>query len=58
MTMSAILTDIGSVVTSSMTWAGEVVTFIGSHPLVELGVILGFVGLGVGLLSRIFGLRA
>lgn len=58
MTMGAILTDIGAVIQNTTTWMGDIVTFITAHPLVELGVIVGFVGLGVGLLSRVFGLRA
>lgn len=58
MTGSAILTAIGNVVTASMSWAGDVVTFITSNDLVLYAVVIGFVGLGVGLLGRIFGLRA
>lgn len=53
--MAAILSNIGSVVTSAMTWAGSVVTFITGegHELVLLFVIIAFVGLGVGMLRRI-----
>lgn len=58
MTGSAILAAIGNVVTASMSWAGDVVTFITSNDLVLYAVVIGFVGLGVGLLGRIFGLRA
>lgn len=58
MTMSAIIADIGLVVTGAVSWMGQVVTFITENPLVLMGVIIGFVGLGVGLLRRVFGLRA
>lgn len=58
MTMSAILTDVGLIVTNTVTWMGSIVNFITENPIVLMGVIIGFVGLGVGLLSRIFGLRA
>lgn len=52
--METLLANIGSVVTSAMSWAGDVVTFITApgHELVELFVIISFVGLGVGLLRR------
>lgn len=52
--LASILTSIGSVVTSAMTWAGSVVTFITGegHELVLLFVIVAFVGLGVGMLRR------
>ena len=32
--VSTILTDVGTVVTQAMTWAGNVVTFITSNPLI------------------------
>lgn len=53
--MATILTAIGNVVTSAMTWAGSVVTFITGegNELVLLFVIITFVGLGVGMLRRI-----
>ena len=53
--MSAILTSIGSLVTSAMTWATSVVTFItaSGNELVLCFVAVSFVGLGVGLLKRI-----
>lgn len=52
--METLLSNIGSVVTSAMSWAGDVVTFItaAGHELVLLFVITAFVGLGVGLLKR------
>lgn len=53
--MATILTAIGNVVQSAMTWAGSVVSFITGegHELVLLFVIISFVGLGVGMLRRL-----
>lgn len=53
--MSAILTDIGSIVTSSVSWMTTVVNFITDSPLVLLFVLIGFVGIGIGLLRRLIG---
>lgn len=52
-TMSGILTNVGTLVTASIGWAGQFVTFITSNALIELFVITGFVGLGVGLVMRL-----
>lgn len=55
-TLSSILTDIGSIVTSAVSWMGSIVTFITSNPLVLMFVVLSVVGLGIGLLRRVLGL--
>lgn len=52
-TMSAILTAIGNIVTSAISWVGSFVTVVTGNPLILLFVIVAFVGLGVGLLSRL-----
>lgn len=52
-TMAAIIADITSVVTAAISWVGSFVTTITSNPLILLFVIVAFVGLGVGLLSRL-----
>ena len=54
--VSTILTDVGTVVTQAMTWAGNVVTFITSNPLIMVFVALPLVGLGVGLIKRMISL--
>ena len=51
--MTAFLTQIGEVVTASMTWVGSVATAVQDTPMLMAGVVLGFVGVGVGLLSRL-----
>ncbi len=52
-TMATILTDIGLIVTEALSWAGEVVTFVVSNPLVLLFVGLPVVGLGIGFVTRL-----
>lgn len=51
--MSAILTDVGSIVTSSITWINSFVGAITGNPLILMFVIISFVGLGVGLIGRL-----
>ena len=53
MTMSAILSDVGLVVTEGFSWAGDAVAFIVANPLVMLFVALPLVGLGIGFLTRL-----
>ena len=52
-TLAAILADVGSMVTSSVSWIGSFVGAITSNPLIEAFVIVSFVGLGVGLIQRL-----
>lgn len=52
-TLSTILTDVGSIVTQAVTWIGQYATVITSNPLIEMFVVVSFVGLGVGLIKRL-----
>lgn len=52
-TLATLLTDIGSVFTSAIGWASTVATTVTSSPLLLIGAIVGFVGLGVGLFKRL-----
>ena len=52
-TLAAIISDIGSLVTGSVSWIGSFVGAITSNPLILMFVIIGFVGLGVGLIKRL-----
>lgn len=54
--MSAILADISSIVTSSVSWMGQFIDFVTSNSLVLLFVLVPVVGLGVGLLRRLLSL--
>lgn len=52
MTMATLITTIGTVFEGVLGWAGTVGTTIVSTPLLLFGVVLGFVGVGVGLFRR------
>lgn len=51
--LAAIIQDIGSLVTGAVTWVGSFVDVITDNPLILMFVIVGFVGLGVGLIKRL-----
>lgn len=53
-TIATLITDIGTVFTGAIGWVGDVATAITGNPLLLLGCIIGFVGLGVGLFRRLF----
>ena len=55
--LSSILSDIGSVFTKALEWAGTVGTTIVSTPILFIGVILGFIGVGIGFFSRLLHMR-
>lgn len=52
-TIATIVADITTMVTSAVTWVGSFVGAITANPLLLMFVIVGFVGLGVGLLRRL-----
>lgn len=52
-TLASILGNIGSVFTSAMEWAAAVGTAVAGNPLLLVGVVMGFVGVGVGLFRRL-----
>lgn len=51
--MSTIITDVGSIVTAAVSWIGSYAGAITANPIIEMFVITGFVGLGVGLIRRL-----
>lgn len=51
--MATIAGDVGTLVTESIGWVGEYVGAITANPLIEMFVIVAFVGLGVGLIKRL-----
>lgn len=55
-TLATILSDVSSVVTQALTWAGSVVTFIQSNPIVMIFVLVPLVGLGIGMVKRMISL--
>lgn len=52
-TVSTLLTDVGSIVTQAITWIGQFHGAIVDNPLILMFVIVAFVGLGVGLIKRL-----
>lgn len=52
-TIATIVGDITTMVTSAVTWVGSFVGAITSNPLLLMFVLVGFVGLGAGLLRRL-----
>lgn len=53
--MTSLLSQITAVVTAAIGWIGQFVTTITAegHEILLVGVIFSFVGLGVGLISRL-----
>lgn len=53
-TMSAMLGTITEVFTAAVGWVGTVANTISDTPLLLVGCVLGFIGVGVGLFKRMF----
>lgn len=51
--MAAIISDVTSIVTEGVEWIGSFVGAVTANPLIEMFVIVSFVGLGVGLIRRL-----
>ena len=52
MTMATLLSTITEVFTASIGWVGTVAETVASNPLLLVGVVLGFIGVGITLFSR------
>ena len=55
-TLASILTNIGSIVTQALSWAGDVVDFIVANPLIFVFCGVALVGLGIGMVKRMISL--
>lgn len=53
MTMAKVISAISEVFTAAIGWVGTVSETVAGDPLLLLGVVIGFVGLGVGLFKRL-----
>lgn len=53
MTMATLISTITEVFTAAVGWVGTVATTVASNPLFLIGVVIGFIGIGVGLFSRL-----
>lgn len=51
--LSTFLTNVGKVVESAVTWCGDILNMVTGSPVLFTFFVLGLVGLGVGLLSRV-----
>ena len=50
--MGTLLTTIGEVFTVAVGWVGTVADTISDNPILLIGVVMGFIGVGVGLFRR------
>ena len=50
--MGTLLTTIGEVFTSAVGWVCTVADTIAGNPILLIGVVMGFIGVGVGLFRR------
>lgn len=51
--LAAIVADVGTIVTAASGWISTYVGAITTNPLLEMFVVVSFVGLGVGLIRRL-----
>ena len=51
-TMTNIITDVGSIVTAGATWLSSAVGTIMNSPVLEFFLLVNFVGIGIGLFKR------
>lgn len=55
-TISTILGNVTSIVTSAIDWMSDFATFVTGNPLVLMFVLIPLVGLGIGLFRRLLSL--
>lgn len=53
LTMATVLSTITEVFTASVGWVGTVAETVAGNPLLLIGVVIGFIGTGIGLFSRL-----
>lgn len=53
MTMAVLLSTITDVFTAAVGWVGTVADVVANNPLFLVGIVLGFIGVGIGLFSRL-----
>lgn len=52
-TLSTILSDVGSMFSSAISWAGDVADTIVSNPIMLVFCVVPLVGLGIGIFKRL-----
>lgn len=53
LTMATVLSTITEVFTAAVGWVGTVSETVVSNPLLLVGVVIGFIGTGISLFSRL-----
>ena len=53
LTMATVLSTITEVFTAAVGWVGTVSGTVVSNPLLLVGVVIGFIGTGISLFSRL-----
>lgn len=53
LTMATVLSTITEVFTAAVGWVGTVAETVAGNPLLLIGVVIGFIGTGIGLFSRL-----
>ncbi len=53
MTMATLLSTITEVFTAAVGWVGTVAETVAGNPLLLIGVVMAFIGVGIGLFSRL-----
>lgn len=53
LTMATVLSTITEVFTAAVGWVGTVAEMVASNPLLLIGVVIGFIGVGITLFSRL-----
>ena len=53
LTMATVLSTITEVFSAAVGWVGTVSETVVSNPLLLVGVVIGFIGTGIGLFSRL-----
>jgi len=52
-TMATLLSTIGEVFTAAIGWIGTIAGVVTSTPIFLIGVVIVFIGVGIGLVSRL-----
>ncbi len=53
MTMGTLLSMITEVLTAAVGWIGTIVAVIIQNPIFLIGIVITFIGVGIGLVSRL-----
>jgi len=53
MTMATLLSMITEVLTAAVGWIGTIVAVIIQNPIFLIGIVITFIGVGIGLVSRL-----